>query len=565
LVLLAPSAISETRSLQGSWAFRAGDDLAWAQPVFEDDSWEQRSIPDRWPPGGYPESGQMGWYRLYVDVSMAAQSNSQLAISIGGIRNAFELYVDGVLLGRVGRLPPEGRVNFDQIQVLGIPQELLSDERLLIAIRVWGGDELAVQAAGAGPDHANPRLGDPATMMRELLLADLPALLFSAVFAAAGFWFLYFHARVPQLRAYRWFALSALLLAPHLLTLTQFKYSAGLSFPMLEKIESISFLLVLVAVGQFFYAAMNRSVDWWMRLWQVYFIALAFLLLIPGLGIHYAIRPFWQYGAPLITLPFLLVVVHEARIGNPSARVLGVAATAFILTLMFDLLLIQGLRSGPSLIPFGFLSILVGMGVLLVDRFSNLLNRLETEVADRTLELSQVNQRLQQANQTLETRALHDPLTHLLNRRGFEQVVNEEHARIERNGRRYALLLIDIDYFKRVNDAHGHAVGDAVLTAMANVLCTELRDVDRRARWGGEEFVVLLPETDSNGVLAVAEKLRAAVEAMQVAQGAESVQVTVSLGAAVLEAGQSFEDCLARADNALYASKHGGRNQVAIA
>jgi diguanylate cyclase (GGDEF)-like protein len=555
-----------TRLLEGEWKFQAGDDMAWAESRYDDGGWSRALIPGVWKDGGYPETGQLAWYRKTIDVSDYTRDDRQLAVQMGGVRNAFELYADGVLLGGAGSLPPNPEINFDLVRILPVPHRLMADGQLVLALRVWGGDELAVVAAGAGPYDAEPRMGAPGDLTRELMLRDLPALASAVVFAVAGVWFLYFHSRVPRLRSYRWFAISGLLLAPYLLTLTQLKQSLGLSFPVLEKIESISFFLVIVVLADFFYAAMDRRVDWWMRVWQVYFLSLvALLLFTPGLEIHYQLRPFWQYGSLIIPVPFLIVIAIEIRRGNQSARILAVGALMFTVLAFSDLLLTQGQRVGPSLVPIGALCVLASLGVLLVNRFSALLYGLESEVADQTLELRQVNQRLQDANRSLKSSALLDPLTRLLNRRGFEEAVNEEHARIGRGGARYGLLLLDVDHFKRFNDQYGHACGDAVLEAMAKALSEGSREVDRRARWGGEEFVVLLPGSSSEGVTRAAEKLRAAVETVRVEFEGEELGITVSIGAALLEEEETFVACVARADHALYAAKSDGRNRVVLA
>jgi diguanylate cyclase (GGDEF)-like protein len=123
-----------------------------------------------------------------------------------------------------------------------------------------------------------------------------------------------------------------------------------------------------------------------------------------------------------------------------------------------------------------------------------------------------------------------------------------------------AVILIDIDHFKRVNDTHGHPAGDAVLRAVAQTLAQGVRASDDVGRWGGEEFLVLCPNTDAAQVEALAERLRAGVEALECSVG----RVTVSVGiAARNEPFGSLDDTIARADAALYAAKQGGRNRVA--
>jgi len=164
----------------------------------------------------------------------------------------------------------------------------------------------------------------------------------------------------------------------------------------------------------------------------------------------------------------------------------------------------------------------------------------------------------------LEWLATTDALTGLANRNRFFAVAEVEMKRAERHGRPVAVLMADMDHFKRINDTHGHEVGDAVLKAFARLSRGVLRPQDLVARFGGEEFAVLLPETDRAGALAVAERLRAEAECLRGDGVPPDLCVTVSIGVSEIEAGERTpEPALSRADRALYAAKRAGRNRVA--
>jgi diguanylate cyclase (GGDEF)-like protein len=124
-------------------------------------------------------------------------------------------------------------------------------------------------------------------------------------------------------------------------------------------------------------------------------------------------------------------------------------------------------------------------------------------------------------------------------------------------------MLLDLDHFKRLNDVHGHAAGDAVLRGFATMVTSQLRREDVFARYGGEEFSILLPETTEADALMVAERIRAAVERMDVRFGEEILKTTVSIGITPM-ADRSFEAALALEDTALYRAKSLGRNRVEI-
>ena len=180
---------------------------------------------------------------------------------------------------------------------------------------------------------------------------------------------------------------------------------------------------------------------------------------------------------------------------------------------------------------------------------------LEATVAQRTADLTQ-------ANADLLNLATHDALTGVYNRRRFDEKLAENSLLFQRTGRTFALLLIDADYFKRVNDTYGHAVGDEVLCQLAALIESNTRATDFVARYGGEEFAVLLPEVEEpDSPEVVAEKIRAAVAA---AKFATVGHVTVSIGVSIAEpTDRDSSALLKRADMQLYQAKGAGRNRVA--
>jgi diguanylate cyclase (GGDEF)-like protein len=157
----------------------------------------------------------------------------------------------------------------------------------------------------------------------------------------------------------------------------------------------------------------------------------------------------------------------------------------------------------------------------------------------------------------------HDHLTGAWSRRAFFQLADKEYARAVRSGGAVSVLLFDVDHFKRINDTHGHAVGDRVLREIVQATNGAIRTLDTCARMGGEEFAVLLPDADPATARRVAERLRTALDCAPSA-GAE-VAYTVSVGVATLQDGENIADTLARADGALYLAKAAGRNCVMAA
>lgn len=180
-------------------------------------------------------------------------------------------------------------------------------------------------------------------------------------------------------------------------------------------------------------------------------------------------------------------------------------------------------------------------------------------------ERKRAEEALQRANRQLEQLALHDPLTGLANRRKFVERFTYEIARADRFRMPPSLLMIDVDHFKAINDQHGHLAGDACLRSLAARLAESVRAIDLVARFGGEEFVALLPETSMDQSLIAAERIRSKVEAqpVDIGEGTPAVAITISVGAAsAADATPTLDEILARADEAVYSAKRAGRNQV---
>ena len=190
------------------------------------------------------------------------------------------------------------------------------------------------------------------------------------------------------------------------------------------------------------------------------------------------------------------------------------------------------------------------------------------EINPRVLERSiRYSLKLGSAMRELRLLATRDALTGLLNRRAFDALLSEEVERARRLEHSLALVVLDMDHFKNINDLHGHPVGDAVLAAAARVFEAEVRTIDRVARIGGEEFAVLLMETGADDARLVAKRLVAAVRDRPVvlADGSR-LSVTVSAGVAALPPyGESEADLFKKADKALYEAKHKGRNRAVLA
>ncbi|AZY50368.1 biofilm regulation diguanylate cyclase SiaD [Bordetella avium] len=167
-------------------------------------------------------------------------------------------------------------------------------------------------------------------------------------------------------------------------------------------------------------------------------------------------------------------------------------------------------------------------------------------------------------NRTLEETSRRDPLTGLLNRRALMDIIRMEVRRSDANKRPFVLAMLDVDHFKAVNDRYGHEAGDRVLVELAALLQRSMRAGDLCGRWGGEEFLLVLPDTDLETGQGVMDRVVGAVRGLAIDVAGETLRLTASVGMADHQMGATLSDALNRADQALYLAKHEGRDRVGL-
>lgn len=196
------------------------------------------------------------------------------------------------------------------------------------------------------------------------------------------------------------------------------------------------------------------------------------------------------------------------------------------------------------------------------DEIGRLLSHFRAMAAAVTQIQMTLEQKVQQRIEDLELLSKTDPLTSLLNRRGMNERLQQEFDRFQRERSPFGLIWLDLDHFKEINDHYGHEVGDRALQAVADEIHATLRSYDSAARWGGDEFLILIQGADVQLLMQLSERLLARVSGLQLElpAGAAPLQLTLSAGTRLAQIGDDLQETLRRADAALYRAKEAGRN-----
>jgi diguanylate cyclase (GGDEF)-like protein len=303
------------------------------------------------------------------------------------------------------------------------------------------------------------------------------------------------------------------------------------------------------AVGMALSFALLRA-GWAPALAEPRFTFIQVMFAISATVIGYWLLPFIRGGALQVIFVLLAFDMHRV-----SARQLNIATATAVLAL--GLVWVELRREEPQqqLLEEALSIVMAALFVPVLAMVGR---------AVRAIHLRQVRQKVELADALaqLEFLSRSDALTGAVNRRHMMTLLDDEAKRQRRSGRPMAIAMLDIDWFKRVNDSHGHAAGDAVLKEMTRCATAALRQTDVLARWGGEEFLLLMPETTLEQATGVAERVRELVRANDWSALVPGLQVTVSCGVSEHSAAATMAQTLERADAALYRAKQEGRDRV---
>lgn len=521
-------------SLAGTWEFALGDPPGG---VAELDALAFRPVrvPGAWQDAGLAGHGT-GWYRVTIDLDPSL-AIVPLAFTCSQIRDVDEVFLDGQPIGRTGEFPPD----YDKATIIERIYELPPSRSA-----VPGRHTLAVRVYNAGPRAGGitgtPRIDSVSTAFHVRAMHEVPRALLGAAFAALGLFSLLFFLRDRGQGDFLYFFLTTSATALFTVSWLSFWTVSGLPMNFLFRLGHVGLFAVpamtLLLFLKFFERPVTRG---HVALLGLQAAGGAACLLWPRVDDIYYLLPAAIVLGAAEAVDVVVHLVVAARRRAPWARLLLALTLLSLAASTFDgagLLSLGGgfvdfALSGPA-----FFALMGGFLAALADRLARL--RLAASM---------------------------DPLTSLANRAVLFDRLNLEIARARRHAHPVALAILDLDAFKAFNDRYGHVAGDRLLVASARAITEAIRDTDLGARFGGDEFVVLLPEADASEAASCIERIRLGIAQARVAGTAGGV--TASAGISVFDptvrSSVSVSAWLRQADAALYAAKAAGRDRVLVA
>jgi diguanylate cyclase len=577
-------------ALNGPWQFHLGDNPAWATPAFDSSDWQQLTADRPWGKQGHAHFTGFAWYRCTIALTPAPGIAPQFSLLVPQVDDAYEIYWNGSLVGRNGTLQPRPVWHLSQpAQTF----ELGPMQRGVLAVRVWKAPLLSDDSGKAGGFEAAPLIGSPEAiatakaaldfqwlrsrqfLFGENLLCALVALLsFLLWWRTPARWLLFWmtgFALVPPLEL---LLLNAHLGWPYVLAM-------GAAQP-LSAIRDISLwflLLWLLPLRD------NRAL---IRLTRILACVCLANCVLDGMLVALSWNPQWIglvqtadgvsafLNTPLEAFPLILAgyAFFERRQLDSTRWLVAISAFLYEMLIALRNAVKQGRRftdwpigssiDSPVLTIHGSalsLNTLFG-ALLLVAIVYAVYNSVRADQHRQdTLEREKVE--LMRESKRMRHHAEHDGLTGLWNHRIIVERLHEEMNRSRRDRMPLSVVLIDIDHFKTINDSFGHTVGDLVLKEVSAIFTRFLRIYDCVGRYGGEEFLLILPGCGIESALARAEQLRLAVQSARIMDGETTLQVTASFGVASdFPSDYEAEAVIRNVDTALYRAKSTGRNCV---
>ena len=582
-------------ALNGPCQFHLGDDRSWAAPAFDDSGWERLATDQPWGQQGHARYTGFAWYRCSIALTAATGASPQFSILLPLVDDAYEVYWNGSLIGGLGKLQPRPvwyTVLSAQSFSLGRMQ------RGVLAVRVWKAPLLSDDSGSRGGFETAPLVGSPEAiadakaaldykwlesrqfLFGENLIYGLVAVLSLLLWwrnSSPSRWLLFWvmgFAIVPPLNL---LLLKAHLRCPYVLAM-------GAVQP-LWAIRDISLWFVLLWL---LLLHENRGMA---RLTRIFaWIGLA-TTTVDGVMIAFSGDPQWIglcktvdatstiLYTPIQAFPLFLVcyAIFRRKQLDSARWLVALLASLDEMILVIRNAVMQGRQfTGWSfeskidspLFTLGgsAISLYTLTGALLLCAIVYAVYKSIREDQRRQDALEREKLELMLAREQMRHYAEHDGLTGLWNHRIIVEQLRGEIDRSRREGTPLSVILADVDHFKKINDTFGHLTGDLVLKEIGAIITGSVRSYDWVGRYGGEEFLIVLPGTEIESALYRAEQLRLAVQSAKVGNDEITLQVTASFGVASdFPPDYDAEAIIRTVDTALYRAKNSGRNCITAA
>ena len=600
---------AEEISIVGEWKIIHGDAMEYSETAFDDSGWEVVSLPaNTADPQGNQNAFQ--WLRKHVFIP-SDERGFYNAISLGAIHAADEAYLNGVLIGSTGSMTDEWDINYDKMRVYALPPG---------AVVRGGWNVVAVRVRSVFPDIAgiykgSLTIGNQIDYTANNVMREVPLMVILFILFFSGIVYI-FLSIVKSGHGYEYLHLSTfvLLMAIFIFLTTQLRFNMSIDFVLDKKIKFSVLALLLPVFFRFIYKILlseeteglagkiSKGMDIltrWIFVYPLVYIIVNWI--IGDLRIWGALDAAINDNLMLVfSAVTIIIIVYMVVKGRRDALFLLTGLIVFALTVVHDIAVPErSINFTINYSSFGVLAVVMSMNLIIAYRMQNLTvslgkanveianhNReLEQQVREKTKSLVEVNSELEESNRELsdlndqmkvaqtqlEKIATTDSLTGLYNRFEIDKRLQYEVHSMNRYGKcsfeGFSILYIDIDNFKYINDTFGHQAGDLVLVSFAEILKSATRTIDIVARYGGDEFIVLMPNTDYEGAKKmadrIAEKLEEADSFKQYIEELNKHSVTIdemyrlsgSYGIAAYIAGETVDEMIKRADKALYVMK----------
>ncbi|MEP1447385.1 MAG: diguanylate cyclase [Paraglaciecola sp.] len=518
-------------------------------------------------------SNHLNGYGTYYLTIHLPKEKRDFAMKIPQIESAYRLYIDDNLMaqgGVVSDLKSTAKPGYNS-EIILLPNDKSS---FTLTIQVssyhtaWGGLWTPIVIGNANDMFATQRD-----------LVALSMFILGVLTITAAFYLIQFYLRPTEKMPLVFACLCMLLLFreftnEHMLFVLQF---LDVNFIATVKMNYLTFYLGVPTILYFmqlcFPQIFRKNVTRVCYGISAFFSV--FVLVSPTQTIGYSLLSYQAYC--LVVTTYLLVCLCIASFKKlPAAKMMLLGCFILGFFAINDILFAMDLLATGRFFSLGIVGFILCQGYVINNHFNEVRSRNEAlsgQLQQRNIELQQlgaeletkVEQRtreLEKANRELQTLAEIDQLTGSLNRLGLQKYLQSCFERLRRSNEPSSIVLFDFDNFKNINDSFGHNNGDKILKSAVTITKELIREQDKIARWGGEEFLVLLPDTEKNGALAIAEKLRIAIEEQLSDSLAAEVPVTITAGVAQFQHNETFEILFKRADNAMYKGKRMGRNCV---